>query len=245
MPNGKDPYLSIVFPAYNEADKIEKNLTTIISFFDKKDFPYEVVVVEDGSKDKTLTILQTMAQKFPQLRVLANSKNMGKGASVKKGILATRGKFILFSDADLATPIAEFDEFLPYLEKGFDIVIGSRWLPSSNVECKQKFTRRFFGNCFYFLIHHFVLPGITDTNCGFKAYRRKAAREIFQKQKLSRWGFDTELLFIARKKGFKIKEVPVSWFAVETSTVKIKRAIFETLIELFKIKLNSWRGVYD
>ncbi len=244
MPNNQTPYLSIVFPAFNEADKIEKNLTAVISFFNKKDFPYEVLIVEDGSKDGTLAILQAMEQKFPNLRIFPNSKNMGKGASVKKGILAARGKYILFSDTDLATPIAEFDKFLPYLEKGFDIVIGSRWLSSSNVECKQNFTRRFFGNCFYFLIHHFVLPDITDTNCGFKAYRSKAAREIFQKQKLSRWGFDAELLFIARKKGFKIKEVPVSWFAAETSTVKIKSAIFETLGELAKIKWNGWRGVY-
>lgn len=245
MLDEETPYLSVVFPAYNEADKIEKNLSAVISFFNQKDFPYEVVVVEDGSKDRTLAILQTMVKKSPQLRVLPNEKNMGKGTSVKKGILAAQGKFILFSDVDLATPIKEFDKFLPHLKQGFDIVIGSRRLPNSNVRRQQKFTRRFFGNCFYFLVHHFVLPDIADTNCGFKAYRREAAQEIFKKQKLARWGFDTELLFIARKKGFKIKEVPVSWYDADTSTVKVKRVIFETLGELAKIKWNEWRGVYD
>ncbi|MBM4401801.1 MAG: glycosyltransferase family 2 protein [Candidatus Cloacimonetes bacterium] len=245
MPENETPYLSVVFPAYNEADKIEKNLSSVISFFERKNFPYEVVVVEDGSKDNTLKILQEMTVKFPQLRLLRNKQNMGKGASVKKGILSARGKFILFSDVDLSTPIDEFNKFLPYLKKGFDVVIGSRRFSDSQVKRQQKFARRFFGNCFYFLVHHFLLPDIADTNCGFKAYRRETAQQIFAKQKLARWGFDAELLFIARKKGFKIKQVPVSWYNADTSTIKVRRVILGTLRELVKIRWNSWKGVYD
>lgn len=239
------PKWSIVFPAYNEADKIEVNLKKTIEFFDQKDFDYEIVVVEDGGTDETLRILRQLEAKFSQLKIYPNEKNIGKGASVKKGILMSRGQYILSSDVDLATPIEEFDKVPEWFEKGFDIVIGSRRIPGAKICVRQPLRRRLLGRGFYILVHLLIFSEIQDTNCGFKCYTKQVAQDIFPKQQLGGWAFDVEHLYIAHKRGFKIKEVPVNWYDSGTSAIKVRRVVPATLIEMLQIKCNTLRRLYD
>ncbi|MFH1996753.1 MAG: dolichyl-phosphate beta-glucosyltransferase [Candidatus Omnitrophota bacterium] len=240
----KSEKLSVVIPVYNEAKKVGKTVARLDRFFSKKTYPLEYVFVEDGSSDDTLNVLRGLKEGRDNFVLLTNKKNMGKGYSIRRGMLASTGARILFMDADMSTPLRVFQEFEKYLD-GYDIVMGSRWIRESNIRIPQPWFRRAAGKVFYMIIRAFFLKGITDTNCGFKCYQKAVARDIFSKQLLKGWGFDVELLFIAQKRGYHIREVPVIWAHGRDSRVDLIKVPFLTLLELLRIRINDWNGRYE
>lgn len=238
------PEFSVVIPAYNEGDCMRESLGKIIAYLKGLKISYEIIVVDDGSRDNTPSIIQDFSRHDENIVLLKNDQNQGKGFSIRKGMLRARGKYILFTDVDLSVPMEELSKFIFYLDEGYDVVIGSRRINGSQVIVSQPFYRRFMGTIFYQIVYLFLLNSVRDTNCGFKCYRNGAAKEIFNRQTLSGWGFDTELLYISQKLNYRVKEVPVRWFNCSSSKVKILKVPFLTLLELFKIKMNDWKGRY-
>lgn len=227
-------YLSIIIPAYNEEKRIEKTFEKILDYLSIRSYTWEIILVDDGSTDRTSDKAREII-KDTRLVVIKNPVNMGKGYSVKNGILSSKGEILLFSDADLSTPIEELDKMLLWIEKGYDIVIGSRALPDSFIEMPQAWYRQGMGKIFNFLIRAFFLKDFKDTQCGFKCFKREAAMRIFELQKLTGFAFDVEILLIARKFGFNIKEVPVIWINSDESKVHIIKGSLSMLMELFDI----------
>lgn len=206
-----DPTYSIVIPAYNERTRIGVTLEKVLSYVHAQGWDAEVVVVNDGSRDNTADIVKSFAAKDPALRLLENPGNRGKGYSVRNGMLHARGRIILFSDADLSSPIEESVKLFAALEAGADIAIGSRWLRAELQTQRQPLHRQLFGRIFNLLLRITLGLQFADTQCGFKAFKRSASQAIFPCQKIERWGFDPEILFLARKFGFAVAEVPVAW----------------------------------
>jgi dolichyl-phosphate beta-glucosyltransferase len=236
--------LSIVIPVYNEARRINNTYGRLDRFFSQRPYEIEYIFVEDGSSDDTAGTLSQLEKNHPNVRVIINEKNMGKGLSIKKGVLEAAGDYVLFMDADMATPLQAFCDFEGHLDD-HDIVMGSRWRKESNIKIPQPRFRRFMGFVFYMIVRAFFLKGIIDTNCGFKCYRKDVARDIFSKQRMKRWGFDVELLYIAQKRGYRVKEVPVSWAHGRDSKVNLFVVPGMTLMELAMIKVNDWKGRYE
>jgi len=236
--------LSVVIPAFNEKKKIRNTFLRLNRFFSQREYDMEYVFVEDGSSDGTLDILTELENANPGIKVLANKVNMGKGLSIKRGMLEAKGDYMLFMDADMATPLQAFCDFEKYLSD-YDIIMGSRWLEESNIKIPQPWYRRLMGHIFYIIVKGLFLKNITDTNCGFKCYKRKVARDIFSKQLLRGWGFDVELLYIAQKMSYRIKEVPVVWGHGRDSKVNLFKVPILTLVELARIKYNDWEGRYE
>lgn len=206
-----EPTYSIVIPAYNEEARIRATLERVLSFVHEQGWEAEVIVVDDGSKDKTAEIVQSFAAKNPVLQLVENPGNHGKGYSVRNGMLQARGRIVLFSDADLSSPIEESLKLFATLDAGADIAIGSRWLRAELQTQRQPLHRQLFGRVFNLLLRITLGLQFADTQCGFKAFKRAAAQAIFPWQKIERWGFDPEILFLARKFGFAVEEVPVHW----------------------------------
>ncbi|MFH1590249.1 MAG: dolichyl-phosphate beta-glucosyltransferase [archaeon] len=227
--------LSIVMPAYNEDKRIKKSLIDIIKHLNEKKIVYELIVVDDGSSDKTVEIVNGFQG---NIRILKNKTNSGKGFSVRKGIENAKYDLVLFTDADLATPIEELDKMLKEMELGADIVIASRNLPKSNIVVKQPFYRQIMGKTFPFLVRLLLIPNIRDTQCGFKLFRTNIAKQIVKKQTIHGFSFDVEILFIARKLGFKIKEVPVKWIDKKGSKVNPLTDAFKMFMDLIRIRHN-------
>lgn len=234
--------ISIIIPAFNEEKRIKKTLDAIIKYLNVKKFDYEIIVVDDGSKDNTVKIVKSFTDK--KVRYLSNKVNQGKGASVRKGILAATKELVLFSDSDLATPIEELTNFLGLIDKGHDIVIGSRNLKDSDVKVEQPKYRELLGKAFPFLVNIITIGGFKDTQCGFKLFRINAAQKIANLQTLNRFSFDVEMLFIAKKLGLKIKEVPVIWMDQKESKVNPLKDAPKMLLDLFKIRYNDLIGKY-
>jgi len=242
----KRPELSAVIPVYNEEARIGPTLEAALRYLKAKRLKAEILVVDDGCTDKTLEVVGRFQKKATgplSLRVLRQGKNKGKGAAVKTGALAAKGETILYMDADNATPLSEFEKFRPLLKKGVEVVIGSRAVDRSQVKIPQPLYRQALGRLANLVIQILVVWGIWDTQCGFKAFSRKAALEIFPRQTIHRFGFDFELLFIAHKLGFSIKEVSVQWFNSPYSKVRMGDYL-HTLVELFTIRLNDLKGLY-
>lgn len=233
--------LSIIIPSYNEEKIISRTLTKIIDFLDKKDINYEIIVADDGSKDKTREIVK----KFNNARLTKKRRNKGKGYSVKQGVMLAKGDYILFSDADLSTPIEELDKFMNIINKGYDIVIASRNLKESIIPVKQPFFRRILGKTFPLLVNFIILPGFKDTQCGFKLFKKETAKKIFKKQTLNGFSFDVELLFIAKRYNYKIKEAPVTWSNALDSKVNPINDSMRMFLDILKIRLNNIKGRYD
>jgi len=231
--------ISIVIPAYNEEKRIESTLVKIIDYCTKNFDNYEIIVVDDGSKDKTIEIISNF-----DIKLIKNEFNVGKGRSVKRGLFEAKYNFVLFSDADLATPIEELDKMLEYTND-YDIIIASRNLEGSRKEVKQPFYRELMGKSFPFFVNLLVLRGIKDTQCGFKLFRKDCISDIFSLQSLDRWAFDVEVLFIAQKLGYKIKEVPVVWIDKEGSKLNPVKDAYSMFRDLLKIRSNSFSGKYD
>lgn len=241
MSNSAAPELSVVIPAYNEARRIEKTLRIISEYLAAQKKSYEILVINDGSRDKTAKVVEEL--KVPHLKLLSYERNGGKGYAVNFGVKAARGEWILVADADNSTPINELDKFWE-LTKSFPVLIGSRYLKESNITLRQPTPRVVLSRLGNLLTQLLILPGIKDTQCGFKLFQARAAHDIFSRQTIFGWGFDMELLRIARERGYRIREVPITWHNDEQSRIQTSRVFAKTLRELFTIKLNSMSGKY-
>jgi len=239
------PRYSIVIPAYNESSRIGSTLDHVLSCVAEKGWQAEVLVVDDGSTDNTVDIVQARRHLHPELSLIENQGNRGKGFSVRNGLLQASGEIVMFTDADLSAPIEEAVLLFEAIERGADVAIGSRWLDKQKQTRHQPLYRRFFGRCYNRLTRTVMGLPYKDTQCGFKAFRRAAAQPIFRLQTIERWGFDPEILFIAQKLGFKIVEVPVTWGHDERSRISYLRDGTQMLREMAQIRSNSMRGRYD
>jgi glycosyltransferase involved in cell wall biosynthesis len=239
------PALSIVIPAYNEANRIESTLQRVLECVERRGWDAEMLVVDDGSTDGTVDVLQHWMERYPRLQLIENGGNRGKGYSVRNGLLQATGDIVMFTDADLSAPMEEAELLFAALEAGADVAIGSRWLDKRKQTVHQPLYRRFFGRCFNKLTRFVVGLPFEDTQCGFKAFKRQAAQTIFRLQTIERWGFDPEILFIARKLKYRIVEVPVTWGHDERSRMSYLKDGMKMLEEIAQIRWNWVRGRYD
>jgi len=239
-----NPFFSIVIPAYNESARLGASLERVLTFVRQQDWDAEVIVVNDGSKDNTAEIARQYARENERLRLLENPGNRGKGYSVRNGVLNARGAFILFTDADLSSPIEEASKLFCALENGADIAIGSRWLKSELQTQRQSVARQVLGRVFNGLLRVLLRLDFKDTQCGFKAFRRNAAQELFPMQRIEGWGFDPEILFLAQRAGFKIAEVPVVWGHDERTRINPLADGTRMVMEMARIRWNAITGKY-
>ncbi len=235
------PLISIIVPAYNEEKRIGKTLEAISEYFQSRADSYEIVVVDDGSHDETKSVVENMA--LPNLRLVSYDANRGKGYAVNFGVKAAQGKWILFTDADNSTPIAEFDRLWRWTDS-HQVIIGSRYLKGSHIAIRQGLPRILLGRLGNLLVQTLILPGVHDSQCGFKLFSRQAAEVIFALQIVWRWGFDMEILRIAKERGYRIKEVAITWLNDEQSKIQSSRVFAKTFLELLAIKKNSLLGRY-
>ncbi len=241
----REVYLSVIIPAYNEEFRIKKILIDIDEYLKKQNYDYEIIVVNDGSKDKTAEVVSVLESKIVNLRLIDNKENKGKGYAVKQGILQAKGKYRLFTDADNSTSIEQVEKMWPYFQQGYDIVIGSRDVQEAVVAVPQLWFRRLLGDIFNLIVQIIGgLWGIWDTQCGFKGFNKKVVKDIFPKLTVIGWAFDVEVLVLGKKAGYKIKEVPVRWINSFESKVKLKGMI-KMLFDVFKIRLNLIKRTYD
>jgi glycosyltransferase involved in cell wall biosynthesis len=239
------PQLSIVIPAYNESARIENALERVMACIAKQGWDAEVLVVDDGSTDVTTDIIQHWMERNPRLHLIKNEGNRGKGYSVRNGLLQAAGEVVMFTDADLSAPMEEAERLLAAIADGADVAIGSRWMDKTRQTIHQPLYRRFFGRCFNWVTRTVMGLPFKDTQCGFKAFKRPAAQIIFRLQRIERWGFDPEILFIARKLGYEIREVPVTWGHDERSRMSYLKDGMKMLEEMAIIRGNSIAGRYD
>ncbi len=233
--------LSVIVPAYNEGNKLKENILEIDRYLKNHNHDYEIIVVDDGSKDNTAEIVKSIENK--QIRILVNHPNRGKGYSVKRGMLEAEKEYALFMDADLATPLKEISKFKNFKDR-YDVLIASRNLPDSDIKITQPFYRQLLGKGFSLVVRIFAVRGIKDTQCGFKMFNRKAREIIFSRQTFERFGFDVEILYIARKHNLSIKELPVTWINDSDSRVNPIKDSFRMFIDVLKVRKNSLFGVY-
>lgn len=234
---------SVVIPLYNEAKRMVKTLDQIFDFFAQAPSAVELIFVSDGSTDDTEMVLKNYQNRFP-FQIVSYAPNRGKGYAIRRGVAAATGDWIMFFDIDLATPLSEFTHVSDTLTDADAVVIGSRRLQDSRIERYESGLRTFLGQGFTRL-SNLLVPGVTDFTCGFKCFSRLAAQDIFSVARIDRWGFDTELLFIARCRGWTIREFPVVWTHDTDSRVKVGHAIASSAHELIQIKINHYQGYYD
>ena len=230
-------FLSIVIPAYNEEKRIAPTIDKILGFMKAKDYAFEVVVVDDGSTDGTVELVKSRFGQFGNVKVLANEANHGKGYVVRQGMLFGQGDILLYTDADLATPIEEIDKMLLQVTAGYDVVAGSRVIKSPEAKVRRGFLRFIIGRIFSLFVRMLTVRGLSDTQCGFKMFTKGAAREIFSRQKIDSFSFDVEILYLAKRLGFRIKEVPVSWFETKDTKVRFVRDSLMMARDLFRIRM--------
>lgn len=230
--------ISVVIPAYNEAERLPPTLADVCRFFQEKRFVFELLVVSDGSTDRTEAIVRSLSAQNTKIKLLVNAKNEGKGYSVRRGALAACGDYILFMDADSSTAIAELDAFWPHLSQ-YDVIIASRGLPDSRIDKHQFWAREATGKLFNFFIQLLFLPGIKDTQCGFKLFKREAAVRIFRQARTNRFVFDVEILCLARKMGYQILELPITWTNSKPSKVSFFKDFYNILSDLVRIKFTG------
>ncbi len=236
--------LSVIIPAYNEEERLPSTLADIAGYLEHSPLSVEVIVVDDGSQDKTAESAERFAGHIKHLRIIRSTPNRGKGYVVQKGMSEAIGDYALFMDADNATPLSEIEKLWIY-RKDYPVVIGSRHLKTSNVVIKQPWYRVLISRAGNILIQATLVRGISDTQAGFKLFSKEAKKEIFSKQRIHGWGFDMELLAIAQNVlKYPIKEVPISWYNSAASRLRPVRDAIRTFRELTRIKLNLLRGVY-
>ena len=239
------PKYSIVIPAYNESARIPATLEAVLACIRANAWDAEVVVVNDGSTDTTAQLVRDMAREAPEIRLLENPGNRGKGYSVRHGVLQALGDVVMFTDSDLSAPIEEAERLFAAIAGGADIAIGSRRMATSRQTHRQPLYRQFFGRCFNAVCRMVMRLPFADTQCGFKAFTRTAAQTVFQLQTIERWGFDPEILFIALKRGLKVVEVPVSWAHDARTRMSYLRDGLQMLKELVIVRWNALTGRYN
>lgn len=236
---------SIVIPAYNEGQRIAATLDKILSYIAQEHWRAEIIVVNDGSRDNTPEIVLGCAKQNPSVRLVENPGNRGKGYSVRHGMMEATGDMLLFSDADLSSPIYEAPKLFAAIGAGADVAIGSRWLQRELQTERQPFYRQLFGRVFNLLLRVILGLRFKDTQCGFKAFTRHASQEIFSRQQIERWGFDPELLFLAKKLGLRVAEVPVEWAHDERSKINPLKDGTRMFLEMLTIRWNDLTGKYS
>ena len=248
MENTQNPYISVIIPTYNEEvrkKEMEAHLKAIGEHFNKLGLTYEIVVALDGPTDNTSELVKKYQSNLPNITIIDRKENKGKGFTVREGMMKAKGDIRLFTDMDGATPIHMIDRFLPRLKEGFDIVIGSRDIKGAEVKKSQPLAKELLGKTGNLLIQFIGgLWGMKDTQCGFKVFKKEAVEDIIPRTTVNRWGLDFELLMIGKKRGFKIKEVPIEWIDSGDSLVGISGYI-STFRDLFSVRWNMIRGVYQ
>ncbi len=236
-------FLSIIIPAYNEESRLPDTLDKIGSFLDSQDYTSEVWIVNNNSTDRTAEIIKEYTSRFPYMQGLFEEQP-GKGAAVRCGMLKARSEYTFMCDADLSMPIEELNNFFPPLMEGIDITIASREAPGA-IRYHEPHFRHLGGRLMNWLIQLLILPGLNDTQCGFKCFNSKAAKDLFNHQTLPGWSFDIELLYIARQRGYKIQELPIPWYYHQESKVHAVRDALQILMDIQTIRQNSTQGLYD
>jgi glycosyltransferase involved in cell wall biosynthesis len=239
-----DPIYSIVIPAYNESVRIRPTLDALLRHMQEQRWDAEILVVNDGSSDDTAQIVRDYGKLHPQVLLVENPGNRGKGYSVRNGMLQARGDICLFTDADLSSPITEARKLFDAIGLGADIAIGSRWLRTELQTERQPLYRQAFGRIFNLALRVILGLHFADTQCGFKAFRREAAQRVFPQQKIERWGFDPEILFLAQRAGLRLEEVPVLWAHSEGTRLHPFRDGMRMFAEVLRIRWNAMMGEY-
>jgi dolichyl-phosphate beta-glucosyltransferase len=237
------PLLSIIIPAHNEENRLPRSLEQVFAFLAEQSYQAEVLVIENGSQDRTLEIAQGFTSRFKTLRVI-HEAGRGKGLAVRRGMLEAQGEYRFMCDADLSMPIEEVNKFLPPKLSGFDIAIGSREV-SGAVRYNEPFYRHFGGRFINYLIRVLILPQLQDTQCGFKCFRAEVAEDLFGRQLLNGWSFDVEVLYLAERAGYKIAEIPVNWYYRTESKVSALPDAMRMISDIFQMRTNMRRGLYN
>jgi dolichyl-phosphate beta-glucosyltransferase len=237
------PSLSLVVPAYNEEQRLPSTLQKMQSFLSRQSFTFEVLVVDDGSADGTAGVVERAMEGFPRLRLL-REPHRGKGHAVRQGMLAATGDCVMFCDADLSMPIEEVTKFPEALRGPYGVAIGSREVAGAR-RIGEPGHRHMMGRVFNLIVRLLAVPGLQDTQCGFKAFTREATRQIFNRQTLDGFGFDVEVLYIARKQGIDITEIPISWYYCASSRVDPIRDTVRMFKDVLAVRSRDRRGVYD
>ncbi|MCZ7569173.1 MAG: glycosyltransferase family 2 protein [Ardenticatenaceae bacterium] len=253
--NDERPFLSVVIPAYNEARRVPKNLRRILAYLQEQAYSFEVIIVDDGSTDQTVASVREITESDPRVHLVENP-HFGKGYTVRTGMLAATGEIALFSDADLSAPIEELERLLPWFDLGYDVVIGSREGGGTRQRIGEPFYRHLMGRLFNLLVQLLAVRGVQDTQCGFKAMRAEVARDVFPRLRLYNGSsgpirgsmvtaFDVELLFLAQKRGYKIREVPVEWHYGTESKVNPVRDSWRNFKDVATVRWNDLLGRYN
>jgi dolichyl-phosphate beta-glucosyltransferase len=239
------PKYSIIIPAYNESARLETTLERVLGYVSSQRWDAEIIVVNDGSRDATGDLIRRYAEGNPCLRLLENPGNRGKGYSVRNGMLNASGEILLFSDADLSAPIEEAPKLFRAVQEGSEVAIGSRWVRPDLQTQRQSLLRQFYGRVFNLALRMILGLNFKDTQCGFKAFTQDAARKIFSQQRIERWGFDPELLYLARKFKLTVAEIPVAWAHVDGTRISPLRDGLRMFGEVLKIRWNALTGKYS
>ncbi len=242
--NNASPRLSVVIPAYNEEKRLPHTLRATLSYLKKQPFSWEMLVVNDGSTDNTADIVRGFSVEDARVRLLQYGANRGKGFAVRYGMTHAHGELQVFMDADNSTSIDHLEQFIPFTKQGFDVVIGSRDIEGAQISVHQAKWKEMLGDLGNFWIQIWAVPGVKDTQAGFKLFTKKASKDVFPYLTIDRWGFDVEALAVARMKGHKISEQPIRWINDPNSKVS-PSAYLEVLKEVVQVRINMMRGVYD
>jgi len=241
MHNQREEFISVVIPAFNESERIVPTIERINEYLVSHFQGFEIIVVDDGSKDHTGELVLNAKQKIKSLTCVRYEENRGKGHAIRRGVSSSKGDIILISDADLSTPIEEMEKLLVQFDKGYDIVIGSRALKDSDIAIRQPWWRECMGKTFNRFVRFLILDGFMDTQCGFKLFKGDSGRKIFQKATIDRFAYDVEVLYIAKEEGFKIKEVPIRWLNSPASKVRPVEDSLQAMKDLIRIKVRKPR----
>ncbi len=242
--NASQTQVTVIVPAYNEGGRIAPTLREISAFLGNQGYRYELIMVDDGSSDGTYDVARDVATDVPQLKIHRHPKNLGKGMAVKSGFLIATGELVFFTDADHSTPIQELPKFVRHAHDGYDVVIGSRALPDSVVTRHQRWYRENMGRVFNWLVRLFIVRGFYDTQCGFKCFKRDRCAPIFERQTLGGFCFDVELIYLAKRQGLRVVEVPVMWRNSADTRVSTLKDSLRMFRDLLRIRLRAIRGKY-
>ena len=241
---GQTPELSIVIPAYNEESRITSTIRDIVDYCRARPLPFELILVDDGSRDGTSAVGRLLSAEFPEVRLIRLATNHGKGYAVRTGVINSVGRTILFTDADGATPICELERLEAALESGADMAIGSRAVTAMGVQVHAKLYRRLIGRSFHFLVECLADVGVKDTQCGFKLFQSRVGQDLFSRLRMNGFSFDVEVLLMARQRGYRVAEVPVNWAHQPGSKVRLTLDSLKMAADLVRIRTHCSRGEY-
>jgi dolichyl-phosphate beta-glucosyltransferase len=244
-PMVRTPDLSVIIPAYNEESRIAPTVRDIVGFCRAGGRAFEVILVDDGSRDGTTAVARVLSEEFPELRVIRLAANHGKGYAVRTGVVNAIGRLVLFADADGATPIGEIERLESALESGVDIAVGSRALRDTDVQVQAKLYRHLMGRTFHLLVEWLADGGVKDTQCGFKLFRSTVAQDLFSRMRMNGFSFDVEVLVMARRRGYRVAEIPVNWTHRPGSKVRLTLDSLQMAADLVRIRAHCLRGEYE